>query len=253
MTKLCDCVWNLYYLAKELTIWISTRSPRCRNQHQATAVRAPAGCRQILAWHRDVDVAWFRRGSPGERRVYRHRNFLHVTCLSKVSRVEAGPNMTRTPTAARVCLPDTMIQEHVCFWRLVGWFNWHLLPKMKPSFNGVFSKIGLVDEWRFLHPFSFFFFVMGSVTSALTRTRNALVKVGSEPENHDPERSQSAPESDRSRKKSARFNVPSPAARQSSRPSLSEVLSRAESDGAKQISQKKTSDSQLKCESNIFP
>lgn len=93
---------------------------------------------------------------------------------------------------------------------------------------------------------------MGSVTSALTRTRNALVKVGSEPENHDPERSQSAPESDRSRKRSARFNVPSPAARQSSRPSLSEVLSRAESDGVKQTNQKKTSDSQLKCESNMF-
>lgn len=112
-------------------------------------MRAPARCRRISAWHRDVDVAWFRRGSPGERRVYRHRNFLHVTCLSKVSRVEAGPDMTRTPPAARVCLPDTMIQEHVSFWRLVGWFNWHLPPKMKPSFNGVLSKIGPVDEWRF--------------------------------------------------------------------------------------------------------
>lgn len=92
---------------------------------------------------------------------------------------------------------------------------------------------------------------MGSVTSALTRTRNALVKVGSEPENHDPERSQSAPESDRARKRSARFNVSSQAGRQSSRPSLSEVLSRADSDGTRQGSKKKTSsDSQQKCESN---
>lgn len=92
---------------------------------------------------------------------------------------------------------------------------------------------------------------MGSVTSALTRTRNALVKVGSEPENHDPERSHSAPESDRARKRSARFNVSSQAGRQSSRPSLSEVLSRADSDGARQGSKKKTSsDSQQKCESN---
>ncbi|XP_035527369.1 calcium/calmodulin-dependent 3',5'-cyclic nucleotide phosphodiesterase 1A [Morone saxatilis] len=80
---------------------------------------------------------------------------------------------------------------------------------------------------------------MGSVTSALTRTRNALVKVGSEPENHDPERSQSAPESDRAKKKSARFNVASQTARQSSRQSLSEVLSRQESDGVKQSAKKK--------------
>ncbi|KAM7400388.1 hypothetical protein PAMA_004873 [Pampus argenteus] len=80
---------------------------------------------------------------------------------------------------------------------------------------------------------------MGSVTSALTRTRNALVKVGSEPESHDPERSQSAPESDRAKKKSARF-VASQTGRQSSRQSLSEVLSRQDSDGAKQTSRKKT-------------
>uniref|UniRef100_UPI0037E8E2AD dual specificity calcium/calmodulin-dependent 3',5'-cyclic nucleotide phosphodiesterase 1A n=1 Tax=Semicossyphus pulcher TaxID=241346 RepID=UPI0037E8E2AD len=86
---------------------------------------------------------------------------------------------------------------------------------------------------------------MGSVTSALTRTRNAMVKVGSEPENHDPERSQSAPESDRTKKKSARFNVSSQTGRQSSRQSLSEVLSRQDSDGAKQSSEKKTSDGQL--------
>ncbi|XP_047444614.1 calcium/calmodulin-dependent 3',5'-cyclic nucleotide phosphodiesterase 1A isoform X3 [Mugil cephalus] len=85
---------------------------------------------------------------------------------------------------------------------------------------------------------------MGSVTSALTRTRNALVKVGSEPENHDPERSQSAPESDRQRKRSARFNVPSQAGRQSSRQSLSEVLSRQDSDGGKS-SRKKASEAPL--------
>ncbi|XP_073347570.1 dual specificity calcium/calmodulin-dependent 3',5'-cyclic nucleotide phosphodiesterase 1A isoform X1 [Pagrus major] len=81
---------------------------------------------------------------------------------------------------------------------------------------------------------------MGSVTSALTRTRNALVKVGSEPENHDPERSHSAPESDRSRKKSARFNVASQTCRQSSRQSLSEVLSRQDSDKGRETSKKKT-------------
>ncbi|XP_044075260.1 calcium/calmodulin-dependent 3',5'-cyclic nucleotide phosphodiesterase 1A isoform X2 [Siniperca chuatsi] len=85
---------------------------------------------------------------------------------------------------------------------------------------------------------------MGSVTSALTRTRNALVKVGSEPENHDPERSQSAPESDRARKRSARFTVASQTGRQSSRQSLSEVLSRQDSDGGKLTAKKKTSEGQ---------
>nr|XP_046264419.1 calcium/calmodulin-dependent 3',5'-cyclic nucleotide phosphodiesterase 1A isoform X2 [Scatophagus argus] len=85
---------------------------------------------------------------------------------------------------------------------------------------------------------------MGSVTSALTRTRNALVKVGSQPENHDPERSQSAPESDRARKRSARFNVSSQTGRQSSRQSLSEVLSRQDSDGAKQTLKNRTSEGQ---------
>lgn len=88
---------------------------------------------------------------------------------------------------------------------------------------------------------------MGSVTSALTRTRNALVKVGSEPENHDPERSQSAPESDRAnskdRKRATRFNVSNQTARQSSRQSLSEVLSRQDSDRAKQSSKKKAFES----------
>ncbi len=93
---------------------------------------------------------------------------------------------------------------------------------------------------------------MGSVTSALTRTRNALVKVGSEPENHDPERSQSAPESDRAKKRSARFNVSSQTGRQSSRQSLSEVLSRQDSDGAKQTTKKKTSESQQGGESNSY-
>ncbi|KAI3374285.1 hypothetical protein L3Q82_006129 [Scortum barcoo] len=85
---------------------------------------------------------------------------------------------------------------------------------------------------------------MGSVTSALTRTRNALVKVGSEPQSHDPERSQSAPESDRARKRSARFTAPSQAGRQSSRQSLSEVLSRQDSDGVRQGSKKKTCEGQ---------
>ncbi|KAM4551815.1 dual specificity calcium/calmodulin-dependent 3',5'-cyclic nucleotide phosphodiesterase 1A isoform 2-T2 [Odontesthes bonariensis] len=88
---------------------------------------------------------------------------------------------------------------------------------------------------------------MGSVTSALTRTRNALVKVGSEPENHDPERSRSAPESDREsrpKKRSARFNVSSQAARQSSRQSLSEVLSKQDSDATKQSLRKKGSEGQ---------
>ncbi|KAK5860168.1 hypothetical protein PBY51_021664 [Eleginops maclovinus] len=98
---------------------------------------------------------------------------------------------------------------------------------------------------------------MGSVTSALTRTRNALVKVGSQPENtQDPERSQSAPESDRTvdraRKRSARFNVSSQTGRQSSRQSLSEVLSRQDSDGGKQTSKKKTSEGQHSGECNIY-
>ncbi|XP_024908122.1 uncharacterized protein LOC112486275 isoform X1 [Cynoglossus semilaevis] len=83
---------------------------------------------------------------------------------------------------------------------------------------------------------------MGSVTSALTRTRNALVKVGSEPENHDPERSQSAPGSDRGKKKSARFNVSIQTGRQSSRQSLSEVLNRQDSDGSKRTPKKKSAD-----------
>ncbi|KAM8849136.1 dual specificity calcium/calmodulin-dependent 3',5'-cyclic nucleotide phosphodiesterase 1A-like isoform 2-T2 [Spinachia spinachia] len=77
---------------------------------------------------------------------------------------------------------------------------------------------------------------MGSVTSALTRTRNALVKVGSEPETQEPERSRS----DRARKKSARLDVSSHPGRPSPRPSLSEVLSRGDSDGAKQTAKKNT-------------
>lgn len=85
---------------------------------------------------------------------------------------------------------------------------------------------------------------MGSVTSALTRTRNALVKVGSQPENHDPERSRSAPESDRPRKRSKGFNVTGQSGRQSSRQSLSEVLSRQDSDGTKQSSRKKAAEVQ---------
>lgn len=92
-------------------------------------------------------------------------------------------------------------------------------------------------DCRFLPLFS----VMGSVTSALTRTRNALVKVGSEPETHDLERSQSAPKPDRSRKKSARF-VSIQTGRQSSRQSLSDVLSRQDSDRGKQTLKKKTSE-----------
>lgn len=83
--------------------------------------------------------------------------------------------------------------------------------------------------------------VMGSVTSALTRTRNALVKVGSEPESHDLERSQSAPKPDRPKKKSARF-VAIQTGRQSSRQSLSEVLSRQDSDRSKGGGKKKTSE-----------
>ncbi|KAM9322502.1 dual specificity calcium/calmodulin-dependent 3',5'-cyclic nucleotide phosphodiesterase 1A-like [Pholidichthys leucotaenia] len=82
---------------------------------------------------------------------------------------------------------------------------------------------------------------MGSVTSALTRTRNALVKVGSEPENHDPERSRSAPESERAKKKGPRFNVSGQTGRQNSRQSLSEVLSRQDSDRARQSTRKKPS------------
>lgn len=83
---------------------------------------------------------------------------------------------------------------------------------------------------------------MGSVTSALTRTRNALVKVGSEPETHDLERSQSAgqpPRPDRAKKKSGRF-VSTQTGRQSSRQSLSEVLSRQDSDRGKAAPKKKT-------------
>ncbi|XP_051944120.1 dual specificity calcium/calmodulin-dependent 3',5'-cyclic nucleotide phosphodiesterase 1A isoform X3 [Hippocampus zosterae] len=70
---------------------------------------------------------------------------------------------------------------------------------------------------------------MGSVTSALTRTRHALVKVGSEPESHDPERSHSAPESARKRSHKSHSQV----ARNTSRQLLAEVLSRQDSDGAK--------------------
>ncbi|XP_019733266.1 calcium/calmodulin-dependent 3',5'-cyclic nucleotide phosphodiesterase 1A [Hippocampus comes] len=70
---------------------------------------------------------------------------------------------------------------------------------------------------------------MGSVTSALTRTRHALVKVGSEPESHDPERSHSAPESARKRSHKSHSQV----ARHTSRQLLAEVLSRQDSDGAK--------------------
>ncbi|CAL1580318.1 unnamed protein product [Knipowitschia caucasica] len=87
---------------------------------------------------------------------------------------------------------------------------------------------------------------MGSVTSAFTRTRNALVKVGSQPENHDPERSQSAPESDRGKKRGARFHVSIQTGRQSSRASLSEVLSRQDSG-----SKKRTSDGLQKGQSTV--
>lgn len=72
---------------------------------------------------------------------------------------------------------------------------------------------------------------MGSVTSALTRTRNALVKVGSEPEKRDT--SQSAPESAWKRSQAGR--------------QLSEVLSRADSGG---LPPKKTSEGQQSCEFN---
>lgn len=85
---------------------------------------------------------------------------------------------------------------------------------------------------------------MGSVTSAFTRTRNALVKVGSEPENHESERTRSAPESDRAKKKSARINASSQTGRRSSRTSLSEVLNRPDSGGGRQSSKKKTSEGQ---------
>lgn len=85
---------------------------------------------------------------------------------------------------------------------------------------------------------------MGSVTSALTRTRNALVKVGSEPENHESDRTRSAPETDRAKKKSARFHASSQTGRQSSRASLSEVLSRPDSGGGRQSSKKKISEGQ---------
>lgn len=91
---------------------------------------------------------------------------------------------------------------------------------------------------------------MGSVTSALTRTRNALVKVGSEPENNESDRTRSAPESDRAKKKSARFNASSQTGRQSSRASLSEVLSRPDSGGGRQSSKKKTTEGQQSGNSN---
>ncbi|XP_077393743.1 dual specificity calcium/calmodulin-dependent 3',5'-cyclic nucleotide phosphodiesterase 1A isoform X2 [Festucalex cinctus] len=70
---------------------------------------------------------------------------------------------------------------------------------------------------------------MGSVTSALTRTRHALVKVGSEPQSHDPERSHLALESVRKRSRKPSSQV----ARQPSRQLLAVVLSRQDSDGAK--------------------
>ncbi|CAL8320194.1 unnamed protein product [Arctogadus glacialis] len=76
---------------------------------------------------------------------------------------------------------------------------------------------------------------MGSVTSAFTRTRNALVKVGSEPHHDDTAaaaRSSAAPDSDRVKKRSARSNVTSSqVGRQSTRQSLSEVLAPPEGDG----------------------
>ena len=77
---------------------------------------------------------------------------------------------------------------------------------------------------------------MGSVTSAFTRTRNALVKVGSEPDHNDTAaaaaRGCSAPDSDRVKKRSARSNVTSSqAGRQSTRPPLSEVLAPPDGDG----------------------
>ncbi|KAM6948647.1 dual specificity calcium/calmodulin-dependent 3',5'-cyclic nucleotide phosphodiesterase 1A-like [Aplochiton taeniatus] len=76
---------------------------------------------------------------------------------------------------------------------------------------------------------------MGSVTSTFTRrTRNALVKVGSKPDN-DPERSQSAPDSVCSKRISARFTLSSgQIGRQSTRQSLSEVLNSQEIGGASQ-------------------
>ncbi|CAL8279658.1 unnamed protein product [Lota lota] len=78
---------------------------------------------------------------------------------------------------------------------------------------------------------------MGSVTSAFTRTRNALVKVGSEPDHHGTERGCSAPESDRVKKKSARSNVTSSQiGRQSTRQSLSEVLGPPDGDGPRPTS-----------------
>ncbi|XP_067109961.1 dual specificity calcium/calmodulin-dependent 3',5'-cyclic nucleotide phosphodiesterase 1A [Osmerus mordax] len=71
---------------------------------------------------------------------------------------------------------------------------------------------------------------MGSVTSAFTRrTRNAFVKVGSEPD-HDSGRNQSAPETAKSR--SMRLNTRSnQIGRQSTQQSLSEVLNGQGSDG----------------------
>lgn len=93
---------------------------------------------------------------------------------------------------------------------------------------------------------------MGSVTSAFTRTRNALVKVGSEPENHESERTRSAPESDRAKKKSARINASSQTGRLSSRTSLSEVLNRPDSGGGRQSSKKKTSEGQQSGRSSTF-
>ncbi|XP_015210204.2 dual specificity calcium/calmodulin-dependent 3',5'-cyclic nucleotide phosphodiesterase 1A isoform X2 [Lepisosteus oculatus] len=69
---------------------------------------------------------------------------------------------------------------------------------------------------------------MGSVTSALTRSKNAVVQVGSDPES---ERSQSAPESIRGKRRSFnRTNVFSTQrTKQSTRQSLSEVLKTQES------------------------
>lgn len=144
-----------------------------------------------------------------------------------------------------------MKEGYLFFQRVVGWVFRVTRYNSKSSFNRFDRNDARSNVHRFrlkllLRLFCLFLFlVMGSVTSALTRTRNALVKVGSEPENHDPERSQSAPESDRARKKSARFNVSSQTGRQSSRPSLSEVLTRPDSDGPKLTSKKKTSEGQL--------
>lgn len=110
-------------------------------------------------------------------------------------------------------------------WEYFGkWINW---MERDCFFE---NQSGLSRKWHRPSLSSIQIFGMGSVTSAFTRrTRNAFVKVGSEPD-HDSGRNQSAPETAKSR--SMRLNTRSnQIGRQSTQQSLSEVLNGQGCDG----------------------